>query len=321
MANILSPIIDAVYKGLPVLYDKWGNLVYRLVEGRKYEGIIESEEVKNIEVYNFVPVEGFDIVKDKEIIKYEYIEGEKEGVKACVGVDFENDNIWIDLLKGHLMVGGASRWGKSNFLNVLITSIMTNYTPNEVMFIGCDFKKSDIYYFRNFKHFRGMSYNSKQFKEQIDGVYNEMNNRSKILEESNCRNVISYNSKSETKLSYIIFVIDELVLLCEDKDCKSKLHSVMCASASYGIYFILASQDFTKDTIGKCKMNCIQTVGFKTKDKTDSTTLIGEGVNLHEIKNKGECRIDIGGEIVGGQIFYLNEEEMENRLKHLRKEG
>ena len=88
---------------------------------------------------------------------------------------------------------------------------------------------------------------------------------------------------------------------------------------SYGIYFILATQDATKDTIGKCKMNCSQVVGFHTKDTTDSKTIINSDI-LESIKVVGRSYIDTGREIEEAQIFYLEEDEIEDLLKDKLKE-
>lgn len=291
-----------------------------------YVNVLYLDQEKNVEVlntvkYNFVPVEGFDnMLNDKDIVRYEYVEGNKEGVKVCIGYDLEGNRVWFNMLDSHTLVGGSARWGKSSFLNVFITSVMLNYTPNEVMFLGCDYKKSDVYYFRKYKHFRGMATNKAEFLAQLRGIEKEADKRSEILEEANCRNVIKYNKISDDKLSYIIFVIDELPQLVDDEECKTKLHLAMSRYASYGIYFVLAAQDCTKATIGKCKMNCSQTVGFHTRDLTDSTTLIGEGYNLQDIQVKGRCKFDNGSDgVIETQIFYLEEEEIEARLKHLNK--
>ena len=276
--------------------------------------------VENVKKYEYIPSVDFEKAIDLNMVKYRFIEGEKEGVKAFVGYDMEGNLKEFDLLEGHVMVGGASRWGKSSFLNVFITSVMLNYTPNEVIFLGCDYKKSDVYYFRKYKHFRGMSTNKKQFIEQINGLEQEMDKRAEILEEANCRNVINYNKKSDKKLSYIIYVIDELVQLASDKSCSLMLHKLMSKCASYGIYVILASQDFTKDTIGKCKMNCSQVVGFHTQDETDSVTLIGKGYDLQDINVKGRCKIKNSEGIVETQIMYIEEDRISELLRPYLKE-
>ena len=57
----------------------------------------------------------------------------------------------------------------------------------------------------------------------------------------------------------------------------------MSKVAYTGIYFILATQDCSKNTIGRCKMNCSQTIGFGTRDKTDGDLLM-PGAGLENIK-------------------------------------
>ena len=278
----------------------------------------ETEEIQttNILKYEYYPVESvIEENKDNKVLTYTFIEGEKEGVKACVGQDIENNLISIDMLEGHIVAGGASRWGKSSFLNVFITNLMRTYTPNEICLFGCDFKKSDVYFFRKYKHFRKMSTNKQEFMDQIDRLEKLIIERAEILDKENCRNVINYNKTHDKKMSYIIFVIDELIQLVSDNDCKRILHNFMSKCASYGIYFVLATQDLTKETVGKCKMNCSQIIGFHTFDETDSNTLIGRGGNLQDITVKGRCKIKNSEGIRETQIFYISEDEIEEVLR------
>ena len=277
-------------------------------------------EVDNIVKYEYHPVDNFEQIGLKDKIIFTYTEGEKEGVQAFIGYDLDNNLKSFDMLEGHTMVGGASRWGKSSFLNVFITNITKTYTRNEVCFLGCDYKKADVYYFRNYNNFLGMSTNKKEFMAQIKWLEKEMNKRADILDEANCRNVISYNEKHDIKISYIIFVIDELIQVVNDKECKEILHTIMSRCASYGIYFLLATQDCTKETIGRCKMNCSQIVGFHTFDQTDSDTLIGKGYDLQDINVKGRCKIKNSEGVVETQIFYLDEDKMEELLKPYLRE-
>ncbi len=323
---MFKPLIDALFDAVPVAWDMYSNFIYRLVTGRKFEDNIEVlegdiMEVENIVKYEYIPTEEIkDMSKEMNVIKFIFIEGEKEGIKACIGYDIEGNLKIFDMLEGHAIVGGASRWGKSSFLNVFITNITKTYTRNEVCFLGCDYKKADVYYFRNYNNFLGMSTNKKEFMDQMKWLEKEMNKRADILDEANCRNVINYNKKYDTKISYIIVVIDELVQVVSDKDCKDILHLIMSKCASYGIYFLLATQDCTKETIGRCKMNCSQIVGFHTFDQTDSDTLIGKGYDLQDINVKGRCKIKNSEGVVETQIFYLDEDKMDEMLKPYLRE-
>ena len=303
----------AIFSGLSAGY----LILKNLLTNEEVEEVIETN---NILKYEYYPVENINLeVKGDNMIEYVFIEGEKEGIKSCIGQDLEGNNISIDLLEGHTVVGGASRWGKSNFLNVFITNIIRTYTKNEVCFIGCDFKKSDVYYFRKYKNFIGMSENKKEFLSQLDYLESRMNERAEILEKANCRNVIKYNKNHDKKMSYIIFVIDELIQVVIDKKCRERLHTIMSKCASYGIYFLLASQDLTKEVVGRCKMNCSQVIGFHTFDETDSNTLIGKGQDLQNITVKGRCKIKNSEGVTEVQTFYIDEDEIEEILKPYEK--
>lgn len=320
--NFLEPLIDSLFeagslaiKALPKVYDAWGNLVYRLVEGKPYNGNEKVKELNELK-YTFLPLEDLEI---KSTINYEYKEGDKKGLKVCVGYDIENNNpVWADMTESHLLIAGCSRWGKSNILNVLITGLMLAYTPNEVKFILCDYKNADMKQFERYKHVLGsVATNKEELSSHFSFIKREMAKRSKILANADCLNVIRYNKKFEKKMTYIIFIIDELVQVTTDKNISKELHEIMSKCASYGIYFIIASQDCARETIGRCKINISHTIGLHTRDKTDSDLIIKNG-NLEEIKIKGRAKYDCG-DLIEFQSFYITEEQIKSLLEPLKK--
>ena len=326
MTNFLEPLVDSLFdagvlvlKGVPKAWDMWGNLVYRLVEGKPYEGEYKVEDINKIN-YKFYPIEEIEEIKEaNNIIDYKFMEGDKEGIKACVGLDLDDKPVWVNMLESHLLIAGMSRCGKSNILNVLLTGFMLSYTPNEVGFLLCDFKNADLKQFERYKHVRGKVSSSKEeFLNQLELVKKEMDKRAKILSEADCLNAIKYNKTNTTKMTYIIFVIDELVQVTFDKTCREQLHLIMSKCASYGIYFILASQDCTKEVIGRCKMNVSHTIGVHTRDKSDSDMVIKDG-NLEDIKIKGRAKYDCE-DLIEFQSFYISEEQIKDLLKPLKKD-
>ena len=242
--------------------------IYKIIKNSK-----DSEDkeiiVENITKYEYYPVGISDILEDKNIIRYQYTEGEKDGVSFYLGNDVNNEGekVKIDILDGSILIGGMTGTGKSNILNVLITSLMLTYTPNEVSFLGCDLADADVSYFYKYKHFINMSTTHNGFLEQVNWFRNKYKERMEILKEANCRNVVNYNKKNDKKMTYFVFVIDEVVLLSANEKCKKELHQIMSHGRKAGFYFILCMQDATKDTIGKCKTN---TVGCSYIFKCDS---------------------------------------------------
>ena len=278
--------------------------------------------VENISKYEYYPVGISDILEDKNIIRYQYTEGEKDGVSFYLGNDVNNEGekVKIDILDGSILIGGMTGAGKSNILNVLITSLMLTYTPNEVSFLGCDLADADVSYFYKYKHFINMSTTDNGFLEQVNWFRKKYKERMKILKEANCRNVVNYNKKNDKKMTYFVFVIDEVVLLSVNEKCKKELHQIMSHGRKAGFYFILCMQDATKDSIGKCKMNCPQIIGLRTNDETDSNTIIGKNHNLQDINIVGRCKIRNKNGVTEVQSFYIDEDEMERLLKHNLKD-
>ena len=295
--------------------------IYKILKNSK-----DSEDkeiiVENISKYEYYPVGISDILEDKNIIRYQYTEGEKDGVSFYLGNDVNNEGekVKIDILDGSILIGGMTGAGKSNILNVLITSLMLTYTPNEVSFLGCDLADADVSYFYKYKHFINMSTTHNGFLEQVNWFRNKYKERMKILKETNCRNVVNYNKKNDKKMTYFVFVIDEVVLLSVNEKCKKELHQIMSHGRKAGFYFILCMQDATKDSIGKCKMNCPQIIGLKTNDETDSNTIIGKNHNLQDINIVGRCKIRNKNGVKEVQSFYIEEDEMERLLKHNLKD-
>ena len=119
-----------------------GYYTAKAITTEEKEEIIKTE---NILKYEYFPIEKVNTDKKDNMLKYTFIEGDKMGIRACIGYNMEEELQVIDILDGHIVVGGASRWGKSNFLNVFITNIIKTYTPNEVQLAGSDFKKSYVY--------------------------------------------------------------------------------------------------------------------------------------------------------------------------------
>ena len=123
------------------------SIPYRIMTGDLFkhnDTITEGSEIKidNIVKYEYYPLDELERSSvNQNLVKYEYIEGEKKGVRACVGCNMEGSPKWFDILEGHTLVGGASRWGKSSFLNTFITYILMTYTENCIAKVVGNMKK------------------------------------------------------------------------------------------------------------------------------------------------------------------------------------
>lgn len=338
--NIFTPLVDSVYDSIPILasaftilgykifkfasksFDCYGDMIYRIVEGKPYIGEIEANKHINIEHvkgnYEFIPLESVTKNVNSNVITYTDIEGYKEGLKACVGIDVKNEEcFFLDALRGHILIGASTEWGKSNLMNIYLTNLIKSYTENEFKYMLCDFKNMDLVQFEKYKHCIGnCSIDKKSFLEQIKDLESIYKDRLDYIRPRNYLNVKDFNKdlSNNKKFPYILYFIDELPILAEDTDCLNKLTQFMRTCRAAGIYVILATQDARKKTIDSIRMLVNQVIGLHVATKTDSDTLIQEA-ELHKINEKGRFKIQAGGEIKEVQSFYLKAKEINEILK------
>ena len=83
------------------------SIPYRIMTGDLFkhnDTITEESEIKidNIIKYKYFPLDELErSFINPKFIKYEYIEGDKKGIKACVGCNMELEPKWFNLLIGH----------------------------------------------------------------------------------------------------------------------------------------------------------------------------------------------------------------------------
>ena len=300
--------------------------IYKILKNSK-DAEDKEVVVENISKYEYIPLEDnenimFKSFSFKDKIIYQYTEGEKDGLKVCIGLDANGNNVWLDMLNTHLLIGGMARKGKSSLIRSILVGLMLTYTPNEVKFVLCDFKNSDVKLFERYKHiYGGCSHDKVSFLKQMKWLNEECERRALYLAEKDELNMIDYNKNKtiEGKFPYIVVVIDELPQVMADIECQTALHLTMSKVPYTGIYFILATQDCSKNTIGRCKMNCSQTIGFGTRDKTDGDLLM-PGAELENIKKAGICKFDDLGEIKEFQSFYTEVQDVKKLLNHNLKD-
>ena len=167
LENALQPLISGLVEAAPTAWNHskriskyWlmlpfdcSKILFDIATGR-YEYVTDEKElslkdqleINNVVKYEYYPLDDLErSFINPKFIRYDYVEGDKKGIKACVGCNMEGEPKWFDILDGHTLVAGASGWGKSSFLNTFITYILMTYTENEVCFKGYDGKAYDVY--------------------------------------------------------------------------------------------------------------------------------------------------------------------------------
>lgn len=208
----------------------------------------------------------------------------------AIGKDIDGAVIIKSLPKMiHLLVAGSSGSGKSVFIHSLMMSILYKYSPDEVRFIMIDPKRVEFTMYKNLPHLMLPDVVSDHDKalNSIKWAVQEMEKRYVLLQTTECQNIEQYNklpevtSGKETKMPYLIIVVDELAELMGGalkKDFEAGIQRITQLGRAAGIHMVVATQRPSVDVVtGTIKNNMPTRVAFSLASFADSKTVLDEG--------------------------------------------
>lgn len=183
----------------------------------------------------------------------------------------------------HMGLGGATRYGKSNMLNLIINSLMLQ-KPDNVSFTLIDLKGGvEFGGYENLKQVKGYAEEPEQAEESLCEVVEEMKKIRSYLKEKGFKNVQQAGIKERH-----FIIIDEVGELNPDeavtkaeKECKQRCQTYMSQiarlGAGLGYRLILATQYPTGDVIPRqCKQNQDAKLCFRVQNGTASRVVLDD---------------------------------------------
>ena len=254
------------------------------------------------------------------VVPFEVINTQKEtGLKVAIAIGSEKI-IYLDFVgMPHTLIGGTTGWGKSIFVKNLILQVLSNFPDCELELF--DFKGGiELSEFKRLKQTKSFIIKPYEAISVITEIYEQVEERLELLDESNSRDWMVHNKKSNKMIKPKFVIIEEfMILLGEDKEIKETLIKLLAISRAVGIYFIFTSQRFdTKIIDPRIKANIDNRICFHTADGINSSVILDQ-TGAEKLNTKGRCLISLGGEIEEGQTPYVTEDDVQNAIKsHLK---
>ena len=212
-----------------------------------------------------------------------FVQGDKWSVPVGVTRD-KNTFKYHDFERiPHLVLGGATRYGKSNFINAMLTSLIRS-NPDHVKLYLVDLKGGvELCDYENAKQTQSIAYEPEEALATLQLAYDEMRAMQKRVRALGKKNV----QEAGIKERYFI-VIDEVGELNPaeaigkaDKALKSECQTLMSQiarlGAGLGFRQILATQYPTGDVIPRqCKQNSDAKLSFRVQSATASRVVLDE---------------------------------------------
>jgi S-DNA-T family DNA segregation ATPase FtsK/SpoIIIE len=241
----------------------------------RIEAPIPGKALVGIEVPNKTKA----MVGLREILEDKQFKLRGSNMTAAIGKDVSGANWFYDITKmPHVLVAGATNSGKSVCLNTIIISLLYQNGPDSLRFIMVDPKRVELPVYNGIPHLlTPVITDVTKTVNALKWCLNEMDRRYDILNKAGKKNIQSYNVSRSDKMSYIVFVIDELadLMVVAAKEIEGSIIRLTQMSRAVGIHLILATQRPSVDVItGLIKANVPARIAFSVASAIDSKTIL-----------------------------------------------
>ncbi|MBI5311101.1 MAG: DNA translocase FtsK 4TM domain-containing protein [Actinobacteria bacterium] len=206
-------------------------------------------------------------------------------VSVWLGKDIAGKAIGTDIAKmPHLLVAGTTGAGKSGCINTLLCSVLLNSSPNDVKLVLVDPKQVELNLYEQIPHLLTPVVTSPRMAANVlNNLIREMEQRYTLMSAYKCRNIVELNQKrvkeGETKLPYILCVIDELadLMMVAPGEVEDAIIRLAQKARAIGIHLLLATQRPSADIItGMIKANVPSRIAFAVSSQTDSRVILDQ---------------------------------------------
>jgi len=290
----------------------------------RIEAPIPGKSLVGIEV----PNQTVSIVKLREILESDEYRKRKNNLFISLGKDVAGTPKLANLGNmPHLLIAGATGSGKSVCVNNIILSLIYENSPDELKFILVDPKRVELSVYNNIPYLLTPVINEPDKTiNALRWAVSEMEQRYKLLQAANKRNLESYNSAViVNKLPYIVIIIDELADLMQTaaKEVEGAIIRLAQMARAVGIHLVLATQRPSTNVItGLIKANITSRIAFSVASNIDSRTII-DSAGAEKLLGKGDmlfmtAELTHPGRIQGA---YVSDEEISAVIDYIKSQG
>ena len=222
----------------------------------------------------------------------------------------------------HLIIGGATASGKSNFIKFFITSLLRSHAPDSLRLFLVDPKVVSFSIFKNSPHlYAPIVSDAQKFKTVLSGIIDEVERRYSILAKYGVENIPQLAKKhpqAMKDLPHILVIVDEFADIIDAhtwkirEDINLMLKRLGQKARAAGVHLVLITQRATATNIdGEIKANLSGRIAFRVASEGDSQVLISDGIAAH-IEHTGEGYAQLGeaSELVHFQAPHIDESDI-----------
>lgn len=254
----------------------------------RIEAPIPGKSLVGIEV----PNQSVATVGLRELFESKEFRERKNSLNFALGKDVAGKPWMADLTRmPHLLVAGATGSGKSVCLNTIIMSFLYSNGPEELKLILVDPKRVELQVYNGIPHLvTPVITKTPDTVNALKWALREMDHRYDLLAKVGARDLVTYNTRVEEKIPYLVIMIDELgdLMATSSAEIEGPIVRLAQMSRAVGIHLILATQRPSVDVItGLIKANVPARIAFAVASSTDSRTILDQ-VGAERLIGRGD---------------------------------
>jgi len=180
-----------------------------------------------------------------------------DGLTIPIGTSVNAKQIYRSLGRMYsMLVAGTIGGGKSNYLNVMLATLIRRNSPERLKIILVDLKGGlEFQFYEGLPHLihikdhapNGIADRNDQVPGILEWLHSEGERRQKILREAGYKNLGRYNAyQKKRRLPHVLLVIDEWADVMYDKDIKNRCEEILANVAqrfrAVGIHGVVCTQ-------------------------------------------------------------------------------
>jgi DNA segregation ATPase FtsK/SpoIIIE, S-DNA-T family len=221
-----------------------------------------------------------------------------------LGIDISGTIVWGDFSKPqtcHMLVGGQTGSGKSEFLRQVICSLAISSNPAELKIVIVDPKMTD------YQDLNGSPYlrtpvvdNMEAAVEMLSGLVDEMESRYGLFKKHGVKDLSSFNQlPGVNPLPRIVVTFDEFADAMADNSLKKEIEGSLkrlgAKARAAGVHLIIATQSPRKDVVtGLIKANLPCAVALQVASGIESKIIL-DSTGAEKLLGRGDLLAKFGG--------------------------
>ena len=247
-----------------------------------------------------------------------YPNAHNDRVPVCVGVGVNRSVQWINLGDfHHWLISGYSGSGKSNMLNVMLATLISQQSPDKLRLLLIDLKggmEFDAY--ADIPHLLG------EMVEDVPPVVEALAGIETILRERQrkfkgvAKSIEEYWARRPSDpMPRIVIVFDEVASIAnhgqETKRIIASLGTIARLGRAVGVQIVLCTQHPDVNVIdGQIKNNLVVRITGRMQTSSDSVTALGKGMARDLAALPGRMMLSLGPDPLPVQTPHISQDEL-----------